>query len=48
MLFCFLLRGRKELDPEGKGSREGLGVEAGETVIRIYCVKKAVFNLKNV
>lgn len=46
MLFCFLLRDRKEVDPDVGGSREGLRVEGRGTVIRIYCVKKSVFNFK--
>jgi hypothetical protein len=33
----FLMRNRKEVDPKGRGSREDLG---GETVIRIYCMRK--------
>lgn len=38
---CFLMRESKVVDPDRKGCREELGgVEGGETVIRIYNVRK--------
>jgi hypothetical protein len=32
----FFLREKKGVDPDGRGGREVLGVEGGETIIRIY------------
>ena len=37
----FLIRDRKGVDPEGKEGGKGLGeIEEGETIIRIYCMRK--------
>jgi hypothetical protein len=36
------------MDLDGKESREELGeLEEGETIIRIYCIKKNLFPTKN-
>jgi hypothetical protein len=46
-LFCFLVRDRKEMAPDGRGSLEELReAEEGETIIRIYYrrKKKSIFN----
>lgn len=32
--------------PDGRGGEEELGVEGGETVIKIYCMKKILFSIK--
>lgn len=42
----FLMGDRKGVDPEGRGSAEELeGAEGGETVIRMYWMKKeSIFN----
>jgi hypothetical protein len=44
MLVCFLMRDRKRLEMGGIGSREKLGgVELGETILKIYCIKISIF-----
>lgn len=41
------MRDRKEVDLDGGQGREELGgVEGGETVTRIYYVRKTIFNKK--
>ena len=47
MLVCFLRRYRKDVAPKGDGYEQG-GVEGGETIIRIYCIKKSIFNKKEI
>lgn len=43
----FLMRDKKRADPEGRESGGHLGrVERGEIVIRIYCMKKKLFSVK--
>jgi hypothetical protein len=38
------MRDRKGLDLKGRKGREGLGgVGGGETIIRIYCMRKRVY-----
>jgi hypothetical protein len=32
------------MDPDGRGGGEELGVEGGETIIRIYYMRKIYFN----
>lgn len=45
MPICFLRRDRKDVDLDGRGKGEGQGVlGGGETVIRIYCTEKRIFN----
>lgn len=43
---CFLVRDRKGVDPEGRGSGEELGgVKGGKIIIKIYCMwKETIFN----
>jgi len=37
------MRNRKGLDPESRGGGEELGgVKGGETIIRIYCMRKGL------
>lgn len=46
---CFLVRDRKGVDLDGRGYGEELGeAEGGETVIRVYYVKKkqSIFNIR--
>jgi len=45
----FLMRDRKGVDPERRGGGEDLGgVKGGETVIRIYRMRKeSIFNKRN-
>jgi hypothetical protein len=41
----FVMRSRQEVDLEGRGGGKKLrGVEGKETIIRIYCIRKNVFN----
>lgn len=43
----FLKRGRKGVDPEVRGDRKELGrLEEGETIVRIYCLRKRKENKK--
>lgn len=37
---CSLMRERNGVDSDGRGGEEELGVEGGETEVRIYSVKK--------
>jgi hypothetical protein len=37
------MRGRKGVDPDGRGHGKELGVEGGETIFRIHCVRKKLF-----
>ena len=41
------MRGRKGVDPDGRGHGKELGVEGGETIIKGHCMKKeSIFNKK--
>lgn len=43
----FLMRNKKVMDLDGKGSeQELLGIGGGKSVIRIYCMKKIYCQLK--
>lgn len=43
-LDCFLRKDKKGVDPEGRGGRDELEeIEDGETINRIYWVKKIYF-----
>lgn len=45
---CFLKREKMKAKLEGWGERENLGGdEGGETMVRIYCMKIALFSIKN-
>lgn len=42
--YFLLMRDRKGMDPEGgRGGEELGGLEGGDTVIRIYCIRKEHF-----
>lgn len=44
---CSLIRGREGVDPDGRGGGKELGgAEGGETIIRIYYVRKKIFSIK--
>lgn len=45
MSVCFLSRDRTGVGLDGRGNGKGLGVLGeGETAVRIYCMKKTIFN----
>ena len=45
LFFFFPMRDRNEVDPEGRGGWKKLrGVEGGESIIRIDCMRKTILN----
>lgn len=44
-MFCYLMKDRKGVYLDGRGSREYRGgVEGGETVTRMHCLIEFIFN----